>query len=51
MKLQATYANWDFIGKNENGTDEIWGINPDENGGYLFLELLKDGICTDDLCP
>jgi len=29
MKQQDTYVGWDF--------DTIWGINPDENGGYPFL--------------
>ncbi|MGI5838387.1 MAG: GLUG motif-containing protein [bacterium] len=29
MKQQATFTDWDF--------DTVWGINPDENGGYPFL--------------
>lgn len=29
MKSQATYSGWDF--------DDVWGMNPSENGGYPFL--------------
>ncbi len=29
MKSQATYSGWDF--------EDVWGINPSENGGYPFL--------------
>ncbi|MDW5299353.1 MAG: S-layer homology domain-containing protein [Sedimentibacter sp.] len=29
MTQQSTFSGWDF--------DTIWGINPDENGGYPFL--------------
>jgi hypothetical protein len=37
MKTQSNYETWDFIQEAFNGTDEIWGINPSENGGYPFL--------------
>ena len=30
-------AGWDFMDEEENGTDDVWGINPDENDGYPFL--------------
>ncbi|MTI96237.1 MAG: hypothetical protein FH749_12300 [Firmicutes bacterium] len=30
-------AGWDFIGETVNGTEDIWGINPDDNNGYPFL--------------
>ena len=32
MKSQATYSGWDF--------DNVWGMNPSENGGYPFLRKL-----------
>ena len=38
MKLFATFTGaWDFLCEDENGTDNIWGKNPDENDGYPFL--------------
>jgi hypothetical protein len=39
MQSYNTYFNagWDFIGETDNGTDDVWGINPEENNGYPFL--------------
>ncbi len=39
MHNPQTYldAGWDFMDETQNGTNDIWGINPDENGGYPFL--------------
>ncbi len=37
MQTQGTFANWDFLEESTNGTDNIWGISPLENGGYPFL--------------
>jgi len=30
-------AGWDFIGETVNGTEGIWGMNPDDNDGYPYL--------------
>ncbi|HON19188.1 MAG TPA: HYR domain-containing protein [Salinivirgaceae bacterium] len=30
-------AGWDFVCETANGTTNIWGINPTDNGGYPFL--------------
>jgi uncharacterized repeat protein (TIGR02543 family) len=39
MTAYSTFidAGWDFLDENDNGTNEIWGLNFDENGGYPFL--------------
>jgi len=39
MQTYTTFtgAGWDFIDETANGTDDTWGINPSENGGYPFL--------------
>ncbi len=39
MQDYSTYFNagWDFMDETQNGTNDIWGINPDDNGGYPFL--------------
>ncbi len=39
MHSPSTFADagWDFINETNNGSDDIWGINPDVNGGYPFL--------------
>jgi len=31
------FRDWDFQGESANGSDDIWGMNPNENGGYPFL--------------
>jgi hypothetical protein len=40
MQTMSTFtdANWDFMGETTNGTDDIWGINQNENNGYPFLK-------------
>ena len=40
MKIRSTFTDvgWDFMGETINGTDDYWGINPEENDGYPFLE-------------
>jgi len=39
MVAQSTYldAGWDFILEDENGTDDVWAINPGVNDGFPFL--------------
>jgi len=39
MQTPYTFINegWDFMNETGNGEEDIWGINPDENGGYPFL--------------
>ena len=39
MKQGQTYysALWDFMDNNNNGTDDIWGLNPNVNNSYPFL--------------
>ncbi len=39
MQLMDTYylAGWDFIDEFYNGSDNYWGLNASENGGYPFL--------------
>ena len=39
MKDYVTFYNagWDFMEETTNGSDNVWGINPEENGGYPFL--------------
>ncbi len=32
-----TAAGWDFMGESANGTDDIWGINLQQNNGFPFL--------------
>ena len=39
LYVDGTLASWDFIGEDINGTDDIWGININENGGYPFLKF------------
>ncbi|MTI96238.1 MAG: hypothetical protein FH749_12305 [Firmicutes bacterium] len=34
-------AGWDFIGETVNGTEGIWGINPDGFDSYPFLAWLQ----------
>jgi hypothetical protein len=36
--LTFTDNGWDFMNETDNGTENIWGINPNENGGYPFLK-------------
>ncbi|MCD4828880.1 MAG: T9SS type A sorting domain-containing protein [Candidatus Cloacimonetes bacterium] len=40
MQTLATYtdAGWDFMEETANGTEDFWGLNYEENGGYPFLE-------------
>ncbi|MCK5028580.1 MAG: hypothetical protein KAR57_03030, partial [Bacteroidales bacterium] len=40
MKDVKNYLNagWDFMDETYNGTDDEWGINSTENGGYPFLK-------------
>jgi len=48
LYVDGTLASWDFIGEDINGTDDIWGININENGGYPFLKFqgfTHTGIC------
>ena len=39
MKYPYTFIDngWDFMNETDNGEDNIWGVNPNENGGYPFL--------------
>ncbi len=39
MQNYSTFYNagWDFINETNNGINDLWGINPQENGGYPFL--------------
>ena len=39
MQSPCTYeeTGWDFAGETDNGTDNIWTINPTDNGGYPAL--------------
>ncbi|HML76242.1 MAG TPA: hypothetical protein PKB02_17265 [Anaerohalosphaeraceae bacterium] len=39
MKSIQTYldAGWDFAGETQNGTDDIWAIDPNVNDGYPYL--------------
>ena len=30
-------ASWDFMDETPNGSQDYWGLNSDENGGYPFL--------------
>ncbi len=55
MRDYFTYfdAGWDFMGEQENGSEDIWGINPHENDGYPFLEWQgyvhnPSSVVTDD---
>lgn len=49
MSTQATFltAGWDFMAENTNGTDDIWGINPEDNDGYPFLKLQGYKLLTE----
>jgi len=40
MRNHLTFIDngWDFMNETDNGTENIWGINPNENGGYPFLK-------------
>jgi len=42
MQYESTYtdAGWDFLEESANGDEDIWGLNPDVNGGYPFLAWL-----------
>ncbi len=39
LKDLATFAaaGWDFLGERENGTDDVWKMDAEENGGYPSL--------------
>jgi len=39
MQQMCVYADstWDFMIETVNGTNDIWGLNANENGGYPFL--------------
>ena len=39
MQQMCVYADssWDFMFETINGTENIWGLNANENGGYPFL--------------
>jgi len=39
MKKPVNYLHggWDFLGETTNGTNNYWGHNSEENGGYPFL--------------
>jgi len=39
MKEYSTFfdAGWDLMVETDNGTDDFWGTNSTENGGYPFL--------------
>jgi len=39
MRNHFTFIDngWDFMNETENGEDDIWGINPNKNEGYPFL--------------
>ncbi len=39
MQQMCVYADstWDFMLETVNGTNDIWGLNANENGGYPFL--------------
>lgn len=39
MKTRSTFtsAGWDFLGETQNGTEDVWAINSNINGGYPYL--------------
>jgi phosphodiesterase/alkaline phosphatase D-like protein len=37
MKTLGTFTGWDFMFETANGTNDYWGINALDNGGYPFL--------------
>lgn len=37
MKIQATFAGWDFAGETTNGSNDYWYLNPSYNNGYPYL--------------
>ncbi len=32
-----SWQTWDFMEETDNGSDDVWGLNPLENNGYPFL--------------
>ncbi|NOR45990.1 MAG: T9SS type A sorting domain-containing protein [Candidatus Delongbacteria bacterium] len=42
LRIKDTFLNsgWDFIKEDENGTDDIWGINEETNDGYPYLAII-----------
>ncbi|MCH8535685.1 MAG: hypothetical protein LAT51_11495, partial [Flavobacteriaceae bacterium] len=59
MQLEITYttASWDFECEDANGSEYIWGINPEDNEEYPFLRWqgfesecdFEDGTWTGDV--
>ncbi len=41
-------SGWDFIGEEENGSQDIWNINPRLNNGYPFLTHIATDIADDE---
>lgn len=52
MKTLPTFtdAGWDFVGETDNGTEDIWEIDPLVNDGYPFLSNLTVGIADEQEC-
>jgi hypothetical protein len=50
MQNITTYINlgWDFLGEIENGTEDIWTINPDLNNGYPYLVALEQSVGNEE---
>ena len=45
--VDGTEASWDFMGETINGTNDFWGMNPNENNGYPFLawQGFRNTVC------
>ncbi len=50
MRDVTTYTNlfWDFYGETNNGTEDIWTINPVLNNGYPYLVALEQSVGIDE---
>jgi hypothetical protein len=50
MQDITTYTSigWDFLGEIENGTEDIWTINPDLNNGYPYLVALEQTVGNEE---
>ncbi|MEL7305538.1 MAG: fibronectin type III domain-containing protein, partial [Myxococcota bacterium] len=37
LQMQASFEGWDFVDETDNGTADIWAIDPAVNDGYPYL--------------
>ena len=51
MKQQASFANWDFVGETQNGTDDIWDIYETLSYPYFSWQQFSAVDCNGNGVP